>query len=64
MRDLSQRKVVKKFLLFPMRIGEEVRWLETATIQMRPNIFSETLWTPDAFVDDSARHSTPATRHS
>ena len=34
-RKVGEVRIVKKFLWFPLRIGEEVRWLESAVIRQR-----------------------------
>ena len=48
-------KIVKKFALFPIRIGEEVRWLEMCKIKMtywHYHIEMHTRWEYNEFVDD------------
>ena len=34
-------RVIKRFLLFPKRIGTEVRWLETAWVRQRYDPFAD-----------------------
>lgn len=42
-------RIVTRFLIFPVKIGEEVRWLERATIRQ---FCAEGWWVNTAFVDD------------
>ena len=44
-------KVKKEFLFFPVIIGEELRWLETATIKYKFDFIYEK-WYPIEFVDE------------
>ena len=53
-------KVVKKFLWFPVCVGRECRWLETATVKYVYQGYVEDyllgtemlLWDPIQFIDD------------
>jgi hypothetical protein len=44
----GDRKTVTKFALFPIRAGNELRWLEYVTVEVEYRI-SE--WTPIRFLD-------------
>lgn len=44
-------KVKKKFLLFPVIIDKELRWLETATIKYEFNFIYEK-WYPIEFINE------------
>ena len=45
-------KIKRKFALFPIRIGDEVRWLEWVTIRYR-FIYAETEYDSDVWVKES-----------
>lgn len=45
-------KVKKEFLFFPVIIGEELRWLETATIKYKFNFINEK-WYPVEFIEET-----------
>ena len=46
---MGDKKIVTKFAFFPIRIDDEVRWLEKVAIEMEYGI---TMWIPTKFIDD------------
>jgi hypothetical protein len=54
--DKSEIKIETKFLLFPVEIAGEMRWLETATIMYQVQILDGVFdryydWQPIKFID-------------
>jgi hypothetical protein len=45
-------KIISKFLLFPMRLRDETRWLERALIEYEYKlVFYRLRWVPVRFID-------------
>ena len=58
---LGDEKVVTKFLLLPLWIDFETRWLERVTIRHRvcPTQYGGTEWRPIEFVDEEEERCRP-----
>lgn len=48
----GDKKIVKKFLLLPLTINYETRWLETVTIECRYKEYFYDCWVPIRFLDN------------
>lgn len=54
-RDVGRTRTIKKFLWFPLSIGNETRWLEKVTYQEIVELYSREYkiykWVPQRWVD-------------
>lgn len=53
----GERRIKTKFLLFPLTISRETRWLEYATMEEKYCDYALRKWIPIKFIDEDTKTS-------